>query len=334
MTPENEMLPFFVDLKDLLEMNCLQSVLADQARNVIGNEYKETYTEAKIDASNSCRREMFNIYLASRKEVDVNFEKEFRMTERKKLLVDQMKIVYGVDGKFEDFFHWFNIKFEPYKKEVDKMYADFENYANNCPSDMSLLHVMYNEYLESLRFFVVKEACKTIAETLYDEFQGSGYKSFYYGVPLNQHVHKVKSDVIEDAAKKAYNLELKCQSLYRDELKKAKKAKDSEKYDSTALMNLEDDLHFSGMLTDYMQVLQNRINESNKVSISTKSKVKLAMSDFLTGVPIAQSTNGRDWIYIHTGEIEYVNYLLEKMKSSVAYNKVFGDKDVQIEPEK
>lgn len=331
----NEMKPFFADLNDLLELNCIQAALAEQARSVIGSAYRENYTDTKVSYFNNARNELFDIFLSSRDEVDVNFEKQFQMASQRDFITEKLKQIYGVEGKFEDFFDWFEIKFEPYKKETEKMYLDFKNYADNCSDDLAMLHIVYNEYLESLRFFVVKEACKKIARTLNDEFKGNGFKSLYYGVPLDQDVEKLKASVIEDVARKVYTLELKCQELYKKELKRYKKCKNPEEFDDRLLMDYQDDLHFAGMLTDYMEVLQNRISKSNKVSLGAKSTIKIAVIDFLCGVPQSQKTNGRDWVYVHKGEIKYVNYLFEKLKNSPTYQQVFKTENAEIiQPEK
>ena len=332
---ENEMKPFFADLNDLLELNCIQAAISEQARSVIGKAYQENYTDTKVNYLSNARNEFFNIFLSTRDEVDVNFEKQFQMENQRNFIMEKMKQIYGVEGQFEDFFDWFEIKFEPYKKETEKMYLDFKNYADNCSDDLAALHIVYNEYLESLRFFVVKETCKKIARTLSDEFQGNGFKSFYYGVPLDQDIEKLKASVIEDVAQKVYTLELKCQNLYKKELKKYKKCKNPEEFDDRLLMDYQDDLHFAEMLTDYMEVLQDRISKSNKVSLGAKSTIKIAVIDFLCGVPQSQKTNGRDWVYVHKGELKYVNYLLEKLKHCSIYQQVFNtEKTAILQPEK
>lgn len=288
--------------------------------------FKEHWLAAKMKDASHQRNELLAAFSKAKEATFSDFDIEKEDERNKAVLMQHFNHYYGTNKRFEECFDGYEILDEDFK-------AIFELFdeRKTIPSTrlgMSFLLNVYYTYLNywSDRTFV-RSTCDII-DTLSDDLNSSGYRTFYFGHPRNPQVSVISKAEIEEMILTVYNFitkfetELKIQkkkSASAEKLVKKKPSDESKQnyfetqFESNRMSILEEKVK---ALSFFLTVLDKRLSATGKDLEDSKIlRFTEGVFDFTSGINVFDENNTLkvDKTYIHDLERKHLTFLFKQV---------------------
>jgi len=243
--------------------------------------------------------------------------------------MENFEAVYGPSGTFDDCFDGYEITHKGFKEDFFKL--DIQNHLAKNTSEFKCLCYNYIRYLEYYKQLKIYEGYVEIFNSLCDDLNSDGYKTFMFQKP-QKGVTLLSADKIQEMHALALSHKKRVDISYKSALKKKNKsfdrlsttkektkqsAKENYSYFLACFEHEENQNEFVSELCHFTESLMTRLKWANSTPQMKKTAdIYAGFYDLMAGVNIFSSKNNyeTDQIYVHENELEYYQYLLEKVE--------------------
>lgn len=270
---------------------------------------KQIYLDSKLEGYATQRNKFFSVVLDAFQEETI--EKELQKI--KNVVIDMFNAYYKTNKKFEEVFDKDSI--------LDKTLYDSFYMTNNTRDDspeFEELAMAVSTYIQAFSKYKHYVTALDILNTLNNDFNKNGYKSFYYGIPQSRDVHKLSGDVLNEAINftlKENASKFKAANKLEKKLRKQEQVDlESEEYQKYS--DLSGELMILELLSIYLTALSDRYASSTKPDFNKIDVLKLKLADLSLGVNPFKKNKTTDFIYVHKLELEDILSLLLALENT------------------
>lgn len=287
---------------------------------------KEHWIRAKMKDAAEQRTELLTAFLKAKEmyfnELDMSMEDK----KAKDLLMLHFNRYYQTNKTFEECFDGYEILDEDFKA-IFELFDEYKTIPENRLGMSMLLNVYYN-YLDYVtdKTFVV--ATCDIIDTLADDLNSAGYRTFYYNKPRNPRISTISREEIDKLILKTHEILLKFEKESKQKKKEAEVfAKNAKKTHSelatqqyfehqvalTRYAILEEKLK---ALSYFLTVLDNRLTATGKdIDDSKILRFGEGFLDLTSGINVFDDNNRLkvNHTYIHDLERKHLTFLFKSI---------------------
>lgn len=287
---------------------------------------KEHWLAAKMKDAAGQRHDLLDAFSKAKFASFADLDMDGEDKRNKDLLMRLFNQYYGTNKSFEECFDGYEILDEDFKA-IFELFDERKTIPSTRLGMSMLLNVYYNflNYWTD-RTFVISTC--DIIDTLSDDLNSSGYRTFYFGHPRNPQVSVISKAEIEEMILTVYNFitkfetELKIQKKKSASAEKMVKKKPSDEtkqqyfesqFESTRISILEEKVK---ALSFFLTVLDKRLSATGKDLEDSKIlRFTEGVFDFTSGINVFDENNTLkvDKTYIHDLERKHLTFLFKQV---------------------